>query len=192
MPKCRTCTHYWSKAFPEMPWNYECHLGHDMPDYGDTDSCSDYEEQYTIGMEKGWSYEKEDKTYSHAEDVIYSGSKQEDAESYLSSSYSCSSSSSNSEIGPFGIFWSVIIGIIISISILSNTVSFVQELIIESKKEVPQKGKVYVKFINDPIRLHELRGIPISKFHGFTQWDRQWSGGIGYGKASVLSHKKCQ
>lgn len=67
MPRCKDCTHYQSKSFPEMPWNYECKIGHDMPEYGDTNSCSDYEESYVLGLERGWSYreekEREGKTY---------------------------------------------------------------------------------------------------------------------------------
>jgi hypothetical protein len=64
MPRCRDCGHYRCK---DWSVNYECKLEHSTPNYGDTQSCSDYEEQYTIGYERGWSYreekEREGKTY---------------------------------------------------------------------------------------------------------------------------------
>lgn len=45
--QCRNCEHYrledWS------PWSYECKQGHNTPNAGYTDACSDYEEQSTIG-----------------------------------------------------------------------------------------------------------------------------------------------
>lgn len=44
MPKCKTCSNYWHK---DWSINYECRLGHDTPDFGDTEACSDYEEQFS-------------------------------------------------------------------------------------------------------------------------------------------------
>jgi len=88
VPKCKTCSNYWHKDFSI---NYECRLGYDTPDFGDTDACSSYDEQYTFGQQSGGSYEKErsqNKTDDHAE--------HEEEDQTSSSGYSGYSSSSGS------------------------------------------------------------------------------------------------
>lgn len=39
--QCRGCKQYDS-------WNEKCFLGHDIPEYGYTEACADYEEQFKI------------------------------------------------------------------------------------------------------------------------------------------------
>lgn len=100
MPRCKDCTHYQSKSFPEMPWNYECKIGHDMPEYGDTNSCSDYEESYVLGLERGWSYreerERNGETYQGRSDISTEpdNNEQENSKNYL---FEHSSNSGNNE-----------------------------------------------------------------------------------------------
>jgi len=40
-PKCKTCNNYQHR---DWSVNYECKLGHDTPNFGDTNACDDYEE----------------------------------------------------------------------------------------------------------------------------------------------------
>jgi hypothetical protein len=56
LPKCKSCSNYQHK---DWSVNFECKLGYDTPDFGDTEACHSYEEQYTFGMNKGWSEESE-------------------------------------------------------------------------------------------------------------------------------------
>jgi hypothetical protein len=49
MRQCRNCTHYQTKDW--SIWNSECKLRHETPDGGYAKACSDFSEQFTIGME---------------------------------------------------------------------------------------------------------------------------------------------
>jgi len=92
MPKCRTCSNYW---FKDWSINKECRLGHDTPDFGDTEACSEYEEQFTIGLKDGWSYEDE-QVEEHEEIGDFKENKRSSVDSDsgggISSSYSSGSS----------------------------------------------------------------------------------------------------
>lgn len=49
MRSCDNCTHFTNKDWGV--WRCECSQGHDTPDGTYTEACSDYSEQYTIGVE---------------------------------------------------------------------------------------------------------------------------------------------
>ncbi|WP_417914137.1 hypothetical protein [Candidatus Electronema sp. JM] len=89
MPRCKDCTHYWSKSFPEMPWNYECKFGHSTPDYGDTESCSDFKEQYTIFDSADWSNPWDRNSDENYENNESENIKSKEEESYSYSSNTC-------------------------------------------------------------------------------------------------------
>jgi hypothetical protein len=105
MPKCKSCEHYRCK---DWSVNYECKRGRSTPDYGDTDSCSEYEEQYncivagTLGLEKGWSYREEEeyKSCDYTDSnykIDKNNNKKYKDEDYSSSTGNYYSSSSNSD-----------------------------------------------------------------------------------------------
>jgi hypothetical protein len=48
--KCKNCTHYQNK---DWSINYECALGHKTPDFGDTESCTDFNESWASEIIRG-------------------------------------------------------------------------------------------------------------------------------------------
>ena len=48
--KCKNCTHYQHK---DWSINYECALGHKTPDFGDTGSCTDFNESWASEIIRG-------------------------------------------------------------------------------------------------------------------------------------------
>lgn len=109
MPKCSTCSNYW---FKDWSINKECRLGHDTPDFGDTQACSEYEEQFTIGMKEGWSYKGEQaKEHEEIGDFQEDKRRSEDSDSGGGNSSSYSSGSSTGDGG--AVAGIVLVGIIL-------------------------------------------------------------------------------
>ncbi len=173
MPKCKSCEHYRCK---DWSVNYECKRGRSTPDYGDTDSCSEYEEQYncivagTLGLERGWSYREEKQregkdcdNYEDSETEDVSEKREEQATYSYSSDTYCGSCSVNPEVEKA---CAIICTIILSLFLLLFFVIILNIYSCQKKEEEEKRFR-----INEYNRLENLFNqsiIPTKQLGNFT------------------------